>query len=207
MVDKSIMTTLVKTNKKVFDPVGFAGYENLWHRGVPLEMINKRKYFIKPKQKIIPKIQASFWNGDPDIDAIARILFKPNCIFDKKKFPFFSKSISPFNSQNTFISKEILSDYFLFPGIGRMEDIWASFYISSKKYKIIYTEPTVIQKRNKHNLITDFKNEYLGYTKNFELIDAIKKDPENINNFLPKRTLKAFDEWRKIISILKKRNN
>ena len=88
-----------------------------------------------------------------------------------------------------------------------MEDIWASFYISSKKYKIIYTEPTVIQKRNKHNLITDFKNEYLGYTKNFELIDAIKKDPENINNFLPKRTLKAFDEWRKIISILKKRNN
>ena len=51
-----------------------------------------------------------------------------------------------------------------------MEDIWASYYVSSKKYKIIYSEPTVIQKRNKHNLTFDFQNEYIGYTKNLELI-------------------------------------
>ncbi len=204
LVDKSTNATMIKTNKKVFDPVGYAGYKNLWHRGFPLEMIYGKKYSINQKKKIIPKIQASFWNGDPDIDAITRIIFKPNCKFNKRKFPFFSNKISPFNSQNTFISKDILMDYFLFPGIGRMEDIWAAYYVSAKKYKILYSEPTVFQKRNKHNLLTDFKNEYLGYTKNFELINIIENNPEKISLFLPKRALLAFDEWRKIISNIKR---
>lgn len=200
LVDKKINAKLIKTNKKVFDPVGFAGYKNLWHRGYPLEMINDRKYSIGKNKKIIPKIQASFWNGDPDIDAIARILFKPSCYFKNKKFPFFSNKISPFNSQNTFISKDILPDYFLFPGIGRMEDIWASYYVASKKYNIIYTKPTVFQKRNKHDLMVDFKNEYLGYINNLKLINALEKNPENITNFLPNNSLKAFDEWIKVLS-------
>tara|TARA_A100000164_G_scaffold369674_1_gene394635 strand:- start:281 stop:1204 length:924 start_codon:yes stop_codon:yes gene_type:complete len=202
-IDKTIKTKLIKTNKKIFDPIGYAGYKNLWHRGFPLEMINARKYFSDQKMNIVPKVQASFWNGDPDVDAIARILYKPNCKFDKKKFPFYSNKISPFNSQNTFISRDILPDYFLFPGIGRMEDIWASYYVSSKKYKIIYSEPTVVQKRNKHNLIQDFKDEYLGYAYNLKLIKALKKSAENITNFLPKRTSLAFEEWRKLISIIK----
>ena len=65
----------------------------------------------------------------------------------------------------------------------------------------------MIQKRNKHNLTIDFQNEYIGYTKNLELINAIEKNPESITKFLPKRTSKAFDEWRKIISNLTKWNN
>ena len=73
-VDKTTNAKFVTTNKKVFDPVGFAGYKKLWHRGYPLEMINKRKYSVKTKKSFVPKVQASFWNGDPDIDAIARIL-------------------------------------------------------------------------------------------------------------------------------------
>ena len=68
----------------------------------------------------------------------------------------------------------------------------------------MYSEPTVFQKRNKHNLLTDFKNEYLGYTKNFELINIIENNPEKISLFLPKRALLAFDEWRKIISNIKR---
>ena len=199
-VDKSINSNFVNINKKVFDPVGFTNHKNIWHRGYPLELIHNRKYDVKEKKKIIPRVQASFWNGDPDIDAIARIIFKPNCRFNKKIFSFFSNKISPFNSQNTFISKKILIDYFLFPNIGRMEDIWASYYVTSKNHKVIYDEPTVFQLRNKHNLIKDFEDEYLGYKKNMELINSLIKNPENIHNFLPKKTSKAFDEWKKIIS-------
>ena len=33
-----------------------------------------------------------------------------------------------------------------------------------------------------------------------ELINSLIKNPENIHNFLPKKTSKAFDEWKKIIS-------
>ncbi|OUX35856.1 MAG: hypothetical protein CBE33_07085 [Candidatus Pelagibacter sp. TMED273] len=199
-INQNIQVNRIDTNKIVFDPVGYVGEKNLWHRGFPLELINNRKYYLKKKNKIVPKVQADFWNGDPDIDAIARIIQKPNCKFSPKKFPFYCNKISPFNSQNTFISRDVLTDYFLFPYIGRMEDIWAAYYLSSKKYKIIYNEPTVFQKRNKHILIKDFENEYVGYRKNMELIEKLHQNPDNIHNFIPKKSSMAFDEWRKIIN-------
>ena len=201
LVNKIISADEIKTNKDVFDPVGYTNYSNLWHRGFPLEMIYGRKYKKnKIKKKIKPDIQAAFWNGDPDIDAVARIIQKPICNFKKKYFPFFSKKISPFNSQNTFLSRRVFHDYFLFPGIGRMEDIWASYYVTAKKkYKAIYSEPTVFQKRNKHNLIKDFHEEILGYENNYSLIKELNKNPENIYKFIPKKTAQAFDEWKKTV--------
>lgn len=199
-VNKKINAYKVEINKPVFDPVGYTNHKNLWHRGYPLEMVHNRKYKRLGQKVIIPDVQASFWNGDPDVDAVNRVIFSPNCYFKKNYFPFFSSKISPFNSQNTLISRRIVKDYFLFPHIGRMDDIWASYYIASKKYKIVYAEPTVYQKRNKHNYLTDFNLEILGYQNNVELLRQIKKKPDNIKKFLPKKSLLAFYEWKKIIS-------
>ena len=197
-VDKKIKCKEILTNKKIFDPVGYTNHSNLWHRGLPLELVNNRKYKIGKKNLIKPDIQANFWNGDPDIDAVCRMIFKPECNFKKSLFPFFSKKISPFNSQNTLISRKVVRDYFLFPHIGRMDDIWASFYVTSKNYKVIYNEPTVYQQRNVHNLIKDFKDEYIGYTNSLNLVENLYKDSNNIYKFLPKKSSLAFDEWKKI---------
>ena len=197
-VDKKINCKEILTNKKIFDPVGYTNHSNLWHRGLPLELVNNRKYKIGKKNLIRPDIQANFWNGDPDIDAVCRMIFKPECNFKKSLFPFFSKKISPFNSQNTLISRKVVRDYFLFPHIGRMDDIWASFYVTSKNYKVIYNEPTVYQQRNVHNLIKDFKDEYIGYTNSLNLVENLYKDSNNIYKFLPKKSSLAFDEWKKI---------
>ncbi len=198
-VNKEIRCSEIKTNKKIFDPVGYTNHSNLWHRGIPLELVNNRTYNTKKKVVFKPDIQANFWNGDPDIDAVCRMLFKPECKFTKTKFPFFSKKISPFNSQNTLISRNVIKDYFLYPHVGRMDDIWASFYVTSKKYKVVYNEPTVYQERNVHNLIKDFKDEYIGYVNSLNLVENLYKDPENIYFFLPKKSSLAFDEWRKLI--------
>ena len=46
-------------------------------------MINKRNC-KKTKNQITVDIQADFWNGDPDIDAICRIEHAPICEFDIK---------------------------------------------------------------------------------------------------------------------------
>ena len=126
------------------------------------------------------------------------MIFKPECTFKKKLFPFFSKKISPFNSQNTLLHRKVIKDYFLFPHIGRMDDIWAAFYVTAKKYKVIYNEPTVYQQRNVHNLIKDFKDEYIGYTNSLKLVEDLYKNTENIFNFLPKKTSVAFDEWKRL---------
>jgi hypothetical protein len=199
-LNKKIKANLINTNKKVFDPVGYTNHKNLWHRGYPLELINNRKYKKKEKLTISPDVQANFWDGDPDVDAITRFVFSPECKFKKKYFPFFSKKISPFNSQNTLIKRYVVKDYFLFPHVGRMDDIWASYYVTSKKYKVVYGEPTVYQKRNIHNYLTDFNNEIVGYKNNLKLINDLYKNSENIYNYLPKNSSKAFDEWKKIIS-------
>ncbi len=199
---KNLFATEYTLNKKIFDPIGVTNHKELWHRGFPLEYVKNRIY--KKKNKIRKKfdIQASFWNGDPDIDAVCRMLYKPECKFSKNIFPFFSRQISPFNSQNTVIQRNVFKDYFLFPHIGRMDDIWASFYVTSKKYKVVYTEPTVYQARNAHSLLNDFNQEIIGYLNSSKLVEELKKKPDNIYNLLPLASSKAFDEWKKIISRL-----
>ena len=199
LVNKNSNVQEVEINKKIFDPIGYTNHKNLWHRGFPLEFVAERKYTKKKKNLIVPDVQANFWDGDPDIDAVCRMTLKPECKFHSKYFPFYSKKISPFNSQNTIINRKIVKDYFLFPHVGRMDDIWASFYVQSKGYKVIYSKPTVYQKRNVHNLIKDFQNEIIGYTKSKLLVEKLKVNPKNIFKFLPKKSALAFNEWKKII--------
>ena len=199
LLKKNYLINRYSLNKKIFDPIGLTNYKSLWHRGFPLEYVKDRIYRkSKFKTKIKFDIQAGFWNGDPDIDAVCRMIYRPECKFDKKIFPFYSNQISPFNSQNTLINRNVFKDYFLFPHIGRMDDIWASFYVTSKKYKVVYVEPTVYQARNVHDLLKDFKQENIGYLNSAKLVEELKNNPDSIYNFLPIESCKAFDEWKKI---------
>ena len=180
----------------VFDPIGATNYPNLWHRGFPLDQLKNRKYNKYISKTIVPDVQADFWNGDPDIDAICRMEHAPECQFEQVYFPMASSSYSPFNSQNTFISKNYLKDYFLFPHIGRMDDIWASYYLQAKGAQVVYGKPSVYQDRNEHDLIEDMKKEYLGYEQNSNLLKSLKIDPENIKKFLPKKSWDAFMRYK-----------
>ena len=52
-------------------------------------------------------VQANLWDGDPDIDAIQRLAIYPECKFEKNNY-YASNQISPFNSQNTLVSRSVL---------------------------------------------------------------------------------------------------
>jgi len=180
-----------------FDPIGATNYPNIWHRGFPLQLIPTRDYTHKVSKKVIPMVQADFWNGDPDIDAICRMEHKPECDFKSDVFPFSANKPGPFNSQNTFIHASLLPDYFLFPYVGRMDDIWAAYYVQALGHRVIYNQATVYQDRNVHNLIVDMKNEYLGYENNLDLVKDIAIEPKNIEKFLPEKSLLAWTEFRR----------
>ena len=198
-INKEVETYYYTNESIVFDPISVTNYEKLWHRGYPVQLLTtKNKNEIKIK-KIVPQIQANFWNGDPDIDAFCRLEHKPNCVFNDGDFPFTSDKISPFNSQNTFLSRKIANDYFLFPHIGRMDDIWASYYILAKGYKVIYNKATVVQDRNDHNLIEDLKKEYIGYENNLSLVKDLYNDSEKILNYLPERSIAAWNIYRSLL--------
>jgi hypothetical protein len=179
-----------------FDPIFPSEYKNIWHRGFPIQLLNKRNYSFS-FEIITPQIQANFWNGDPDIDAICRMEHQPNCKFDDKIFPFSSKIFSPFNSQNTIISKSVVKDYFLFPHIGRMDDIWASFYVESKGYSVLYDKATVYQERNEHDLTKDFSQEVIGYENTLNLLNDLKVSSENIFKYLPERSADSFKFYKR----------
>ena len=187
-----------RTEAPAFDPVGATNESHLWHRGFPLQLLPTRDYSTKATKRIVPDVQAMFWNGDPDIDAICRMEHAPECRFDEACFPMAANRIGPFNSQNTFISRCIVKDYFLFPHIGRMDDIWASFYVQAKGARVVYDRPTVYQDRNVHDLVKDMKQEYLGYENNLNLIRALYDNPDAIFDYLPEESARAFKIYRSL---------
>lgn len=185
------------TEEIVMDPFTPTNYRHLWHRGFPIQKLNKRDMVRDIPFKTKFDILANFWNGDPDIDAICRMEHAPQCEFNLSVFPFcFKDTFSPFNSQNTILSRAAAKQYFLFPGIGRMDDIWASYKLESEGFKVLYDIPTVFQERNKHDLTKDFKDEYLGYTETLNLLLSIKKDADTIFNFLPYGAYEMYLEYK-----------
>jgi hypothetical protein len=187
-----------ETDQPAFDPVGATNHKQIWHRGFPLQLIPGRDYSNKIRKKILANVQADFWNGDPDIDAVCRMEHAPECNFGEHYFPMASNKLSPFNSQNTFINAKLLKHYFLFPHVGRMDDIWAGYYLQAKAgTKVVYGKPSVYQARNEHDLVKDMKQEYSGYENNLRLVNELPGNPDAIFKYLPESSRRAFELYQK----------
>ena len=70
-----------------------------------------------------------------------------------------------------------LRDYFLFPHVGRMDDIWAAYYLQAKGYRVVWNKASVYQQRNVHDLSRDMRQEYLGYENNLKLVQDLARTP------------------------------
>jgi hypothetical protein len=200
MVGREVEVNHYDTDLPAFDPVGATNMRHLWHRGYPLQLLHQRDYSAVSRKSMQVDVQADFWNGDPDIDAICRMEHAPECNFDTQCFPLASNRFSPFNSQNTFLHRSVLKHYFLFPHIGRMDDIWASYYVQAKGYRVVYGKPSVFQERNVHDLVGDMRQEYLGYEHNLKLIRDLSVDAERIEWYLPPDSARAFHLYKRHIS-------
>jgi hypothetical protein len=198
MIGKETRVQYYNISEPAFDPVGATNHANIWHRGFPLQLLPSRNYSDRAEKTIVPDVQADFWNGDPDIDAFCRMEHSPECSFEHRFFPMSSNKLSPFNSQNTFLSGRFLRHYFLFPHIGRMDDIWASYYLQAKiGAVVVYGKPSVYQQRNVHDLVKDMKQEYLGYENNLNIVKELAASPEAIFKYLPETSRQAFELYQK----------
>lgn len=196
MINRDTEVNYYQTSDSAFDPVGATNHKQIWHRGFPLQLIPQRDYSTKTKKRIAADVQADFWNGDPDIDAICRMEHAPECKFEEEYFPISSDKLSPFNSQNTFISRKVLHCYFLFPHVGRMDDIWASYYVQAKLgAKLVYGKPSVFQARNAHDLVKDMRQEYIGYENNLNIVEELPRNPDAIFNYIPEKSKLAWQYY------------
>jgi len=196
LLGRSVPVNYYETELPAFDPVGATNHRQIWHRGFPLQLLPQRDYRKKNTRALVPDVQADFWNGDPDIDAVCRMEHRPECRFDPAFFPIASNRMGPFNSQNTFLTRRWLPHYFVYPHVGRMDDIWASYYLQALGAKVVWGKASVYQARNLHNPIRDMKAEYLGYEHNLELVQSLAEDPESITRYLPAAAVEALRLYR-----------
>ncbi len=170
---------------------------NIWPRGLPLDSVRLAVPPLSdaPFQDADCPIQQGLCNGDPDVDAIYRLVSPlPIDFQDGKSIALANNAWCPFNSQNTTWWPEAFPLLYL-PGTCsiRMTDIWRGFVAQriawANGWNLLFHSPTVYQERNAHNLMRDFKDEICGYMNNrtiAERFEALPLPPgiENIPNNL-----------------------
>lgn len=172
----------------VFDPLSVTNYPDLWHRGFPTQILsikNDVKYLGKKKVKA--DVQADLWDGHPDVDAVCRLIKKPVVKFTICE-QYSSNAITPFNTQNTFISRRAITKYMDLPFVGRMSDIWGAYLLQKQTdCKVVFSPASVYQDRNLQDTVTNMEHELIGYRNTEKLL---------ANEFsLPIETKKAYDVY------------
>ena len=159
--------------------------QNVWPRGFPLDLIHAEvpDRSQLPEVETVCPIQQGLADGDPDVDAIYRMVMPGEVqFFDHGQVILAEKSRCPFNSQNTAWWPECYQLMYLPATCSmRMTDIWRSFIAQRiahlNGWGILFESPTVHQARNAHNLMCDFKMETAGYLHNSELVMRLEKLP------------------------------
>ena len=153
---------------------------NIWPRGLPLDEIRSTPPVPLPLlgSKRAP-IQQGLVNGSPDVDAIWRLVMDREFDFDQAASLYLEPgNWCPFNTQSTWwwpVAFPLLyiPSYCSF----RMCDIWKSFVAQRCLWEldlgIAFHAPEVIQDRNPHDLMRDFRDEIPGYDKNREIAEIL----------------------------------
>ena len=158
--------------------------KNVWPRGFPLEELQKKWPALATKKVMATNgpIQQGLANGDPDVDAVYRLTINKNIAFqaNKKHVAIGQNTWCPFNSQNTTWFKDAFQLLYLPSYCNfRMTDIWRSFVAQricwENHWMIDFHYPTVLQERNNHNLLKDFKGEIEGYLHNHAICRNMEK--------------------------------
>ena len=157
-----------------------------WPRGFPLNKLATESSVIKPDEVISTKENniIGLWqcmvDGDPDIDAIHRLIFKKTPTFVHKNPILFGKNnLCSFNSQNTLWMRKCIFPLLYLPATVsfRFTDILRSYVaqIILDRAEIFFGfyPSTSYQERNEHNLMADFESETSMYQRTEEIVSTL----------------------------------
>lgn len=121
---------------------------------------------------------ASLWIDDPDINAVERMLHNPQVTSIDSSATLDIGTWCPFDSQSTSVHGVLADMMFMWPDLGRYDDIWSSYLMRAvmdvTKWYVAYGRPAVTQDRNEHNLIKDLRDELFGYEHTEEFTDFLR---------------------------------
>jgi len=206
------MTTLT-TNTGWLDPYEFCMPKTV-HRGYPLS--RRHEEWDEELDEHAMGVAEMMVIGDPDIDAIERIVNRPH-INAAKSVALAAGTWAPFNSQATMYRAELAPLMMVWPGVGRYDDIWASYLarrvMDSLNIGAYYGTPVVRQDRNEHDLLRDLEQEMHGMRHTDTLVQVLREIEFNESHrttidklahiytvlnecdFVPLQTKDAFTAW------------
>lgn len=192
--------------------------EFIWPRGFSLKHISKR-ISVDKLQKVNSSIQQGLADGDPDVDAIWRLVLRKYHSFEiNSSVCVREKSWCPFNSQSTWwFPKAYPLVYLPVYCSFRMTDIWRSFVAQRCLWEIgegvtFHSPSEVFQDRNEHDLIKDFEDEIPGYLQNDLIAETLQglqlkcSVTENMmtcyqslvdKNIFPEKEIESLKQWIK----------
>jgi len=164
----------------------------IYHRGFPIgkRWLPEELSYNDEKRRVV--VNVGLWLGDPDVDTITRMEepFSIRGVKDPKaRFLLARGTMSPFNSQNTAFSIDLLpclylisfratnSDIFFGNNNFRYDDIWMSYFskiiIDHMGDAVCIGTPHIRQDRNKHNYLTDLRKELVPMEMTDRLADLL----------------------------------
>jgi hypothetical protein len=158
------------THGELFD-VGQLFKPSFHHRGFPYDTREEAAEIVfTPVVNAKVGVAAGLWLGDPDIDAATRLVNRPLVkeLTDiaRQGVVVRPENLTVFNSQNTAFLTELAPLMMVWPGTGRYDDIWASYFaqriMREDGWHIHFGAPLVWQQRNPQNLIGNLKAEIMG---------------------------------------------
>lgn len=198
--------------------------EWIWPRGFPLDALADSFSNIPSlAEQTIPvraPIQQGLVNNSPDVDAIWRLVMDRSFAFQVGPSVLLPAGAwCPFNSQSTWWFPVAYPLMYL-PSFCsfRMTDIWRSFIAQRCLWEldlgVVFHAAEVVQQRNEHDLMRDFKDEVPGYLRNRELAlkleglrlergaDAVSTNLVSCYEelvkaeFFPEKELELVNAWR-----------
>jgi hypothetical protein len=152
----------------------------IWPRGFPLRLIRDDQPFLSNTlEPVYCPIQQGLANGDPDVDAIHRLVHGGRFVFsDHPPVALAPGARCPINSQNTAWWPDAFALMYLPANCSfRLTDIWrglvAQRITGSKGWHLLFTTATVEQVRHPHDLLDDFRQELDAYLRVQDFIDAL----------------------------------
>ena len=191
----------------------------IWPRGFPLSLLKQDPNYLIEDTDKKPSIINGLVKNDPDVDALFRIIcnHQSSIVWEEGKSVLINnKNVCVFNTQNTFwLNPDLFICLFLpcsvsFRYCDILRSIITNIILKKTDTYMMYTSPNVIQHRNQHDLMSDFKSEYEMYIHNETILNIIEKNTDTIlsvkellitiyNNLLSANIIKQAD-----VDILKK---
>lgn len=198
-----------------FDP-GRLLHPAVVHRGFPLD---QRHVDARYDHRDVPVgsfrvgVVAGLTLGDPDVDAIERIVRAPVTEHLVDEVTLDRGTWAPFNTQNTAYRWEVAPLMQCLYAVGRYDDIWMSYFarrvMDDMGWYVSYGRPLTRSERNVHDLVTDLERESYGYRSTPTLVTRLRDltSRQATGDHVLDRLETAYDECEHYLKYLTHRAN